>query len=89
MRGPSEESKVINKLQDQWCRDNGYPVRKKIIDYTRKNRTKKKLQVRALQSFRGMMESFNLGCYGGKPYSIIRTIQNHLIIVGVTYMSHL
>ena len=41
MRAQSEESKVINKLHDQWCKDNGYKVRKKIIDYTRKNRTKK------------------------------------------------
>ena len=35
MRAPSEESKLINKLQDQWCKDNGYPIRK----FKRKNRT--------------------------------------------------
>ena len=45
MRAQSEESKVINKLHDQWCRDNGYKVRKKIIDYTRKNKTKKNYQL--------------------------------------------
>ena len=37
MREPSEESKVINKLHDQWCRDNGYSARK----IKRKNNTKK------------------------------------------------
>ena len=41
MRSASEESKTIDKMHDQWCRDNGYPVRKKIIDYTRKKRAKK------------------------------------------------
>ena len=45
MRAPSEETKGINKLHDKWCRDNGYPVRKKIIDYTRKNKTKKNYQL--------------------------------------------
>ena len=35
MRAQSEESKLINKLQDQWCKDNGYPIRK----FKRKNRT--------------------------------------------------
>ena len=45
MRALSEESKGINKLHDQWCRDNGYKVRKKIIDYTRKNRNKQNYQL--------------------------------------------
>ena len=45
MRAQSEESKTINKLHDQWCKDNGYKVRKKIIDYTRKNRNKQNYQL--------------------------------------------
>ena len=40
MRAPSEETKTIDKLHDEWCKDNGYPVRKKKIDYSRKNKTK-------------------------------------------------
>ena len=41
MRAPSEESKTINKLHDQWCRDNGYPIKK----IKRKSKTKKNYQL--------------------------------------------
>ena len=41
MRKPSEESKTIDQMHDQWCRDNGYPVKKKKIDYSRKTKPKK------------------------------------------------
>ena len=27
--GPREESKLIKKHADEWCKDNGYPVRKR------------------------------------------------------------
>ena len=26
------EVKLINKIHDQWCKDNGYPIRKKKSD---------------------------------------------------------
>ena len=33
--GAQEESKVIEKIQDQWCRDNGYSViKRKRIKYS-------------------------------------------------------
>ena len=34
--GARSESKLIEKYADQWCRDNGYPVRKRVIRYGRK-----------------------------------------------------
>ena len=38
MRKPSEESKTIDKMHDQWCRDNGYPVKKrKLITQGKQN----------------------------------------------------
>ena len=27
--GAQEESKLIKKYADQWCRDNGYPIKKR------------------------------------------------------------
>jgi len=33
--GAQEESKMIEKIQDQWCRNNGYPViKRKRIKYS-------------------------------------------------------
>ena len=33
--GAQEESKVIEKIQDQWCRNNGYPIiKRKRIKYS-------------------------------------------------------
>ena len=29
--GFREESKVIEQIHDQWCTDNGYPIRKRRI----------------------------------------------------------
>ena len=34
--GAQEESRLIKKYADQWCRDNGYPVKKRMIKYGRK-----------------------------------------------------
>ena len=34
--GAREESRLIKKYADQWCRDNGYPVKKRVIKYGRK-----------------------------------------------------
>ena len=31
-RRDATEVKLINKLHDQWCKDNGYPIRKKKSD---------------------------------------------------------
>ena len=40
--GSRLESKLIKKYSDQWCRDNGYPIQKKI--------TKKKYYVQNTRS---------------------------------------
>ena len=33
--GAQEESKVIKQIQDQWCRNNGYPIiKRKRIKYS-------------------------------------------------------
>ena len=29
--GVREESKVIEAIQDQWCRDNGYPIKARVV----------------------------------------------------------
>ena len=29
--GVREESKVIEAIQDQWCRDNGYPIKARMV----------------------------------------------------------
>ena len=29
--GVREESKVIEAIQDQWCRDNGYPITARVV----------------------------------------------------------
>ena len=29
--GVREESKVIEAIQDQWCRDNGYPIKARVF----------------------------------------------------------
>ena len=37
--GAQKESKLIQKHADQWCRDNGYPIRKrKRTKYTQKSK---------------------------------------------------
>ena len=33
--GVREESKVIEAIQDKWCKDNGYPIKKRKIKYGR------------------------------------------------------
>ena len=36
--GAQEESKLIKKYADQWCRDNGYPIKKRRrTRYSRKS----------------------------------------------------
>tara|TARA_R110002020_G_scaffold207542_2_gene413124 strand:- start:2547 stop:2735 length:189 start_codon:yes stop_codon:yes gene_type:complete len=39
--GAQEESKLIKKYADQWCKDNGYKVQKRYFVYRRKNDEKK------------------------------------------------
>jgi hypothetical protein len=34
--GAREESKLIKKYADQWCRDHGYPIKKRVIQRGRK-----------------------------------------------------
>ena len=34
--GVREESKVIEAIHDQWCRDHGYPIKKRVIQRGRK-----------------------------------------------------
>ena len=34
--GFREESKLIKKYADQWCRDNGYPIQKRYYVYREK-----------------------------------------------------
>ena len=29
--GVREESKVIEAIHDQWCRDNGYPIKARVV----------------------------------------------------------
>ena len=29
--GVREESKVIKAIHDQWCRDNGYPIKARVV----------------------------------------------------------
>ncbi len=31
--GRREESMLIKKFADQWCRDNGYPIKTRKIEY--------------------------------------------------------
>ena len=35
-RGAQEESMLIKKYADQWCKDNGYPIQKKYYVYREK-----------------------------------------------------
>ena len=35
--GVREESKVIKAIQDQWCRDNGYPIKARVVKRGRKH----------------------------------------------------
>ena len=35
--GVRDESKVIEAIQDKWCKDNGYPIKKRKIQYGRKS----------------------------------------------------
>ena len=34
--GAQEESKLIKKYADQWCRDNGYPIQTRYFVYRKK-----------------------------------------------------
>ena len=34
--GVREESKVIEAIHDQWCRDNGYRITKRVVQRGRK-----------------------------------------------------
>ena len=36
-RRDATEVKLINKIHDQWCKDNGYPIRKKSDNYFKFN----------------------------------------------------
>ena len=31
--GAQEQSMLIKKYADQWCRDNGYPIKERIIHF--------------------------------------------------------
>ena len=35
--GTQEESKLIKKYADQWCKDNGYPIQKRYYLYRKKS----------------------------------------------------
>ena len=35
--GAQEESKLIKKYADQWCKDNGYPIQKRYYLYRKKS----------------------------------------------------
>ena len=35
--GAREESMMIKKRADQWCRDNGYPIQKRYFVYREKD----------------------------------------------------
>ena len=34
--GAQEESRLIKKYADKWCKDNGYPLQKRYFVYRRK-----------------------------------------------------
>ena len=38
--GAQEESKLIKKYADQWCKDNGYPIQKRYFVYRKKDNEK-------------------------------------------------
>ena len=35
--GAREESRLIKKYADQWCRDNGYPIQTRYFVYRKKD----------------------------------------------------
>ena len=35
--GAQEESKLIKKYAEQWCKDNGYPIQKRYYLYRKKS----------------------------------------------------
>ena len=39
--GVREESKVIKYFADKWCKDNGYPIKKRKYVYQTRGRPKK------------------------------------------------
>ena len=43
--GAQEESKIIEKYADQWCRDNGYPIiKRKRTKYPQAHKTNNHLR---------------------------------------------
>jgi len=38
--GRREESMLIKKYADEWCKDNGYPIKTRKIEYTSKRKNK-------------------------------------------------
>ena len=35
--GAQEESRLVKKYADQWCKDNGYPIQKRYFVYRKKD----------------------------------------------------